>query len=678
MATYKTPGVYIEEISLLPPNIVRVATAVPAFIGYTAKTLEADNVTSLIGQVIKIKSLLDFEEIFGGEAPTSAAGGEVTVTYGTDGSISSVVLTPEYFLYPALRHFYANGGGDAYIVTVGDYGDAPGDGTSVTALTDGIDVLKMADEPTLLVIPDLANSTFTDALRGQVQVAALSHCNTMQDRFAILDVYDTGNPTADASAFHTYIGNQYLKYGAAYYPSLETSIGTTNTLQSTTSVTVTGGDATLLAAATAKNDTELLDYFHSNADVATLTDDVIGADNFSEVVDAIQAAIAATPEALAANERTRFVDDIFNPTLELARWLYAFNPPVSFGNADLTAAKVAALEPGGSLHDQVRILYEIHRGYDVMDEANTMGLAGGPFPTVGSFGAPATEFATASYDYDLDGINLDISNAATSFALRVVSLFNTPVATTTELGAIANAITHVSAVLAELETIHNDWSDIVDGRTFAPLLTTSSVIAGLDKAIKETGFTLPPSAAMAGVYSAVDAARGVWKAPANVSLTAVSKVAKLSASTLDDFNMPTNGKAINAIRFFRGQGILVYGARTLAGNDNEWRYIPVRRTFLMVEESIKKATEPFVFEPNDANTWQKIRGMIEAFLTGLWRDGALAGAVPKDAFFVNCALGSTMTADDILNGKLIIEIGLAVVRPAEFIILRFSHKVQES
>jgi phage tail sheath protein FI len=98
----------------------------------------------------------------------------------------------------------------------------------------------------------------------------------------------------------------------------------------------------------------------------------------------------------------------------------------------------------------------------------------------------------------------------------------------------------------------------------------------------------------------------------------------------------------------------------------------------MVEESVKKATAQFVFEPNDANTWVKVKGMIENYLTQKWRDGALAGATPDDAFFVKVGLGLTMTAQDILNGRMNVEIGMAVVRPAEFIILKFSHKMQES
>lgn len=197
--------------------------------------------------------------------------------------------------------------------------------------------------------------------------------------------------------------------------------------------------------------------------------------------------------------------------------------------------------------------------------------------------------------------------------------------------------------------------------------------------IKEKTLTLPPSAAIAGVYASIDSTRGVWKAPANVSLNFVSGLArKISHEEQGELNIHTEGgKSINAIRTFTGQGIIVWGARTLAGNDNEWRYINIRRFYNFVEESVKKATQQFVFEPNDANTWVRISTMIENFLTNLWRQGALTGATPKEAFFVKIGLGVTMTMDDILNGLMNVEIGLAVVRPAEFIILKFSQKIQE-
>ncbi len=199
-------------------------------------------------------------------------------------------------------------------------------------------------------------------------------------------------------------------------------------------------------------------------------------------------------------------------------------------------------------------------------------------------------------------------------------------------------------------------------------------------AFNEMRVELSPSSAVAGQYATVDRTRGVWKAPANVSLSSViDPVVNINAETQGRMNVDTiSGKSVNAIRSFMGKGTLIWGARTLAGNDNEWRYVPVRRFFNFVEESVKKATEGFVFEPNDRNTWVKVKAMIENFLINQWRAGALAGSTPEAAFFVKIGLGETMTAQDILEGYMIIEIGMAAVRPAEFIILRFSHKMQEA
>ncbi len=198
--------------------------------------------------------------------------------------------------------------------------------------------------------------------------------------------------------------------------------------------------------------------------------------------------------------------------------------------------------------------------------------------------------------------------------------------------------------------------------------------------LKDKFIDMPPSGAVAGVYAATDSSRGVWKAPANVALQGVLEpLVKLDNVRQETLNVDsTAGKSINALRAFAGKGTLVWGARTLAGNDNEWRYVSVRRFFNMVEESVKKATYWAVFESNDANTWVKVRGMIENYLIDKWREGALAGATPKDAFFVKCGLGTTMSSVDILEGRMNVEIGMAVVRPAEFIVLKFSHKLQTS
>jgi phage tail sheath protein FI len=217
--------------------------------------------------------------------------------------------------------------------------------------------------------------------------------------------------------------------------------------------------------------------------------------------------------------------------------------------------------------------------------------------------------------------------------------------------------------------------------------------AALDLANKETavyqsvkGFllqssvTLPPSGGVAGIYAQTDRPRGVWKAPANAGMALVTGTAVPITNDLQDgLNIdPGTGKSVNAIRAFFGKGTLGWGGRTRAGNDNEWRYVNVRRFANFVEESVGKAIAAFVFEPNSANTWVKVRTMIENFLTLQWRDGALMGAKPEQAFNVAVGLGQTMSAQDVLEGYMIVEVHMAIVRPAEFVVLRFMQKMPQA
>lgn len=197
--------------------------------------------------------------------------------------------------------------------------------------------------------------------------------------------------------------------------------------------------------------------------------------------------------------------------------------------------------------------------------------------------------------------------------------------------------------------------------------------------VKDSLNLLPPSAAMAGLYTMVDNTRGVWKAPANVSVNYVNSPSEnIDNAMQEDLNMPMNGKAVNAIRAFPGEGIKVWGARTLDGNSQDWRYVNVRRTMMFLEESVKNAAKAYVFEPNVAATWMNVRSMIDNFLRSIWKRGGLAGATPEDAYEIHVGLGDTMTATDILDGIMRITVLVAITRPAEFIEITFQQQMQKS
>lgn len=186
-----------------------------------------------------------------------------------------------------------------------------------------------------------------------------------------------------------------------------------------------------------------------------------------------------------------------------------------------------------------------------------------------------------------------------------------------------------------------------------------------------SGENVPPSVIAAAAIAQTDRTRGVWKAPANQTVNGITPMFAVSDDLQGQYN---KGKALNMIRTFPGLGTVVWGARTLEDSDN-WRYIPVRRLFNAVERDIQKSMSKQVFEPNSQPTWQLVRAAVDSYLHDLWQQGALTGDTPADAWFVQVGKGLTMTQEEINQGKLIIKIGLAAVRPAEFIILQFSQDI---
>jgi phage tail sheath protein FI len=445
----QTPGVYSVEKNAFPNSVVEVATAVPAFIGYTEKALNGDK--SLLNKPFRITSIAEFRACFG-EAPRPKFSFEALA----DG-IYVLKRVDSFTLYYNMLLFYANGGGPCYIVSVGDY---TSDDIDKAKLQAGIDTLVKEQEPTLLVIPEAVNLKASKDCYA-LQRAMLAHCGSvMKNRFAILDIYDgakdsKGHQGDVINAFREQVGNEFLDYGAAYYPWINTSI---------------------------------------------------------------------------VQEKE-----------------------LSFQNLDIVTQN-------GLLTDELSPLY--------------------------------------------------------------------------------------ARIIGEMRFMLN---------------------------------LLPISAAMAGVYALTDSTKGVWKAPTNVGIAkAVSPAVSILHEAQEELNVSVSGKSVNVIRSFISEGIIIGGARTLDGNSLNWRYINVRRTMIMLEESIKNALKAYVFEPNVATTWVNVKGMISNFLNGIWKRGGLAGDKPDNAYRVHVGLGETMTSTDYLEGIMRITVLVALVRPAEFIEITFQQQMQKS
>jgi hypothetical protein len=552
MPVYKTPGVYVEEISTLPPSVAEVATAVPAFVGYTELGPDA----AAEPRVVRVSTLLEFKTVFGGAQPAKF---KVTapVPPATVPTVEPVAPSSAFALYYAISHYFKNGGGPAYIVSVGNYRNGP----SMARFSAGLAALEKEDEPTLLVLTDAA-ALLPGASYYELCGEALGQCGKLGDRFTIIDVHG-GDVVALRNDSNL---SARLAYGAAYHPYLQTSIN----------VAYRDEDVEIARASSgaAVNVTGNVSFGAPNGIVVSFTGP---AGSNPGVILSFGAKTRSTTFTVAAGALT--IIDANSKT----------------GN-DIVTAWTAFKAANNALG------FDITRGGDGSGFAATADVArtGVPLPA-----PPGDTLASISK-----------SETALYSAVRT--------------------------------------------------------------ALEGQRVVLPPSAAIAGIYARVDREQGVWKAPGNVGVLAVlGPVAKITDGDQDNLNVdPTAGKSINAIRAFTGKGTLVWGARTLAGNDNEWRYVSVRRLFITIEESTRKATAFAIFEPNDATTWLKVKAMIESYLYGLWERGALAGAKPEAAYFVRVGLGTTMTPQDVLEGRMVVEIGVAAVRPAEFIILRFSHKLQ--
>lgn len=234
--------------------------------------------------------------------------------------------------------------------------------------------------------------------------------------------------------------------------------------------------------------------------------------------------------------------------------------------------------------------------------------------------------------------------------------------------------------------IHTNTEDeqvgSANGLTLKSLqVSDSSLYNEIKEAIKSLKVILPPSSSVAGIYGRIDSTRGVWKAPANVSLNyVIAPTEKISDEEQADLNIHISGKSINVIRAFTGKGTLIWGARTLDGrdkiedDDNEWKYVHVRRYCNMIEQSISVALKTFINEPTIPATYLRAKTMLENFLNQQWIDGALAGNTPKEAYRVEVDGSKDVNDNNILDAK----IEIALVRPAEFIRLNFSHKLQQS
>ncbi len=670
---YKTPGVYVKEVSIFPPSVAEVETAIPAFIGYTERAEK--NGESLLNKPTKISSLLEYNTYFGGAHQVDSV--DVEVDENNNYAVTDISIEIRFHLYQALRLFFDNGGGECYIVSVGLYRDissgspvSVGDENNPAASPGfrvGIKALEQYDEPTMILFPDAVELGDENQFYG-LQQMALAQCNKLQDRVSIFDLKENISSGWQSSVdnFRNGIGINNLKYGAAYTPFLEASYPQTvpfaifkDNVEDSTAAAVDLGSLT--------TDSDL------NSLVSNVNEALDDYDTYLTAVDAV--------DGTADQKNT--IGDVYKGLRDTLRTGTVGNAGANLGN--LLNVMVDMLEQaiswqssfnGANLKNDLEAYAKdsLAKAAQSLIALEKNNVGGGIIGLTGR--NPANIYGAA-------GIDLDATGWLGTLTVATIAGSPDDYSGADDKETALNALPDINDIFQQLMGFYDSIASAARTHinlTQNTLYQTHPIIGNIVKHIRKTMAVVPPSGAVAGLYSYVDNNRGVWKAPANVSVSSVvGPIVIIDNDIQEDLNVDANaGKSINAIRSFTGKGTLVWGARTLAGNDNEWRYISVRRFFNMVEESVKKSTGWAVFEPNDATTWGKVRSMISNYLLQKWKEGALQGATPDDAYFVKVGLGLTMTYDDILNGIMKVEIGMAVVRPAEFIILSFSHKMVEN
>jgi phage tail sheath protein FI len=641
VSSLKTPGVYINEIDAFPPSIAQVATAIPAFVGYTAK-----------GPTIptRISSFMEFEQLFGGAPLPKAVVVELDANLvPTD---NSTVTESHFKLYNSIRLFYTNGGGVCYIVSIGNYAATITDDTKFTA---GLDLLRKFDEPTLLLFPDAVN--LTGQKLGLVHQQALKQCADLMDRFTVMDVKQETNLIADSAAFRDNVGNQNMKYGSSYYPYLKTGFPYTYRFND-----ING---------TAAGKVDFGTIYSSDAKIKPMIDSFSSL--YNDVYNVSTGLIKKWDVAKGANPK---IDTVTNfgevGTFVTNIWglLKIYGKPSTLVNAGLktylnTTIPISLRPFAQKLVDFESRYLATTAGYTV--QYSTAGIKGA-FDDI-----PWKEGAV---DFKPSESKLPVQ---TNLYVKLITSDPATTDTTPDYAKIKAQLNklHTAIVIAMDGLSSSTEKYVVEDEN--NLTSSIPIYAAIVTKLSQTMNTVPPSGAMVGIYAQTDASRGVWKSPANVSVSGIiGLTADINDADQEDMNIHETGKSINAIRKFTGKGFIVWGGRTLAGNSNDWRYINVRRLANMIEESAKKACMQFVFEPNVAQTWASVKGMLDNYLTTLWNDGALAGGKAEHAFFVQVGLNETMSALDILEGRMIVKIGYAPSRPAEFIILEFKQMQQRS
>ncbi len=642
MPTYTYPGVYIEEIPSAVHTITGVATSIAAFAGWAAK--------GPVNAATLVQSWSDYENQFGG-------------------------LDSRSYLGYALNQFFANGGQQAYIVRLVSTANPGAPGSAVAANT------TIAIGPASIKFASKAPGAWGNAYAVQISAPT----NGIAADFKLSVVYaPQGTVVTTVETFDNLavggvaaIVSNYIAVTVTGAPAGPPALGTYPL-----SGGVDGDGVNVPAAGSASVSISGL-TFNSTAATSTVT---ITTGSPGLTISALNPGAWGNTLSVQiqprADDYTRFTLSVIATNVNTL----ASGIVENFTNLSLNAHDPAGRYIVNVLNEQSGYLSATMSVATPLTLTNTPGIPASPKPA-----GTATSVLSGGNDGALLAPSIPPSSAGafeTALTAALPMLAHVPIF---NLLAVPGEVDPATIAALQKFAVDNKAFYIVDSKqadTYTSLLSgPDTAIVGnnainsafyfpwpnvFDPLLKVTR-AFPPSGFVAGLYAATDSSRGVWKAPAgiNASLTGQSG---LSTILNDAQNGSLNPQAINCLRHFPVYGDVVWGARTLRGNDqvgSDWKYVPIRRLALFLEASLYQGTQWVVFEPNDEPLWSQIRLNVGSFMQGLFQQGAFQGTTPTQAYFVKCDAENNPPSS-VAQGIVKITVGFAPLYPAEFVVIQIA------
>ncbi len=666
MSKFKMPSLFIKEIALLPRTISDIKTSIPVFIGLTRNASEGIY-RSLLYRPIKIKSHQKFTEIFGYNSDLT----NIRIELDDNDLVTDARGELNYFLSSCVLQFFKNGGRECYVISCGKFGTEP----NFESINRALKIVSDMDEPSLIYIPDAHKLNEDDFYR--IYKSTLNLCAEKEDKFAVLDLPQKENWNAGLEEFRQNIGSENLKFGAAYSPHLRAAIELDP-----------GFDLVSRSVYKDGKKIEPEELVHDSDNLGRIY-------SLKDIYKDITAIEKDISEYLLIKQNNFLSEEFFSihkRFLELCKSeLESPNPnylSVSSDFSQLVYQLYGIMEALLDKWNWENYQFSSYWLKDLIESTTASKLSDSVTKLNGNLKNTFKSIGTEHLD--------EIYKTAFSWKSALFKNLNSGVIGLNSFYLFLNAsepsqyIENMRTASYKLSEINKSVVEIIEfirkelynaaHREERFLENGLSIYKSIKDRIRNAEVVIPPGGAVCGAYAENDRTKGFWRAPANVTLSGVNGLTidiGISEQQLL-YNDPNKRISINPIREFSKTNHVIWGARTLDAANPEFKYVPIQRSVMIIEKSIFRGTLWVMFEPNTSETWLKVSKTISDYLHSKFKEGMLQGLKPEQAYFVKVGLGTSMTPQDLKDGRFVIIYGIALLKPNDFFTAKIIHQTKNT